>query len=99
MAIASNTHRKEKTHSHLSNNPLSVLTNLISGSPSSVTLKSISLTPFHISQFSGVTSEDGSVSHFDVGFNVNTKLRNDSENDFENVVILMFALHPPKKGK
>ena len=92
MAIASNTHRKEKTHSHLSNNPLSVLTNLISGSPPSVTLNSISLTPFHISQSPGVTSDDGSESHFAVAFNVNTKLRNDSENDFENVVILIFAL-------
>ena len=96
MAIASNTHRKEKTHSHLSNNPLSVLTNLISGSPSSVTLNSISLTPFHFSQFPGVTSEDGS--HFAVAFNVNTKLRNDSEKDFENVVIFIFALLK-KKGK
>ena len=55
-------------------------------------MKSISLTPFHNSQ-TGVISEG---SHFKVVFSVIAKLRNDSEKDFTNVVILIFALYKKK---
>ena len=79
---------REKTHSHLFNSELEVLTERISGAPASVTLKSISLIPFHNSQ-AGVIS-DGS--HFKVVLRVSTKLKNDSEKDFPNVVILKLNL-------
>ena len=51
----------------------------------SVTLNSISvlLAPFHNSQV-GVISDE---SHFKLGLSVITKLRNDSEKDFPNVVV------------
>ena len=82
------TEKGKKTHSHLFNSELEVLTERISGAPASVTLKSISLIPFHNSQ-AGVIS-DGS--HFKVVLRVSTKLRNDSEKDFPNVVILKLNL-------
>jgi hypothetical protein len=90
--------RNKKTHSHLANSALDVLTERISGAPASVTLKSISVVPFHNPQV-GVIS-DGS--HFKLGLSVNTKLRNDSENDFPNVVISfksVFSAPKKKDGK
>ena len=60
-------------------------------------LKSISVIPFQNSQV-GVISDE---SHFEVVLSVSTKLRNDSEKDFPNVVILFkaFALRKEKDGK
>ena len=88
--------KKKKTHSHLFNSASDVLTERIFGSPASVTLKSISVLPsFHKSQV-GVTSEG---SHFMVALSVSTKLRNDSEKDFTNGVILIFALSTHKKKR
>jgi hypothetical protein len=86
---------RKKTHSHLSNSALDVFTERISGAPASVTLKSVSVTPFQNSQV-GVISDE---SHFMVGLSVSTKLRNDSEKDFPNVVILFNALALRKKKK
>ena len=67
----------------------------MSGAPASVTLKSISVIPFHNSHV-GVISDE---SHFKVVLSVSTKLRNDSEKDSPNVVILFkaFALHKKKR--
>ena len=55
--------KKRETHSHLSNNAFDVLTKRISGAPASVTLKNISVTPFHNSQVAVISDE----SHFKVG--------------------------------
>ena len=76
--------RKEKTtYSHRSNSALDVVAERMSAAPSSVVLNNISVAPFHKSQ-GGVISDE---SHFEVVLRLITKLRNECEKEFVNIVI------------
>ena len=90
------TEKKIQTYLHRFNNALDVVTWRMSGAPASVTLNSISLAPFHKFQARVMSDE----SHFTLVSSVNTKLRNDSENDFPNVLISfkVFTLRKSKRG-